>query len=362
MTDLTTRLEALRDGDPLRAYVVCTGAGAGLQQMLWDLPGASRFLAGAAFPYAREDVTACLGFGLERACDADAAIELAMAAYARAWTPHIDHAVGVGLTAVVATDRVHRGAHRVFVAAMSRRGCTLRSAMLPSGVGAEARAAEGRLCDLLGLSALLEAAGRAGIDTPGIEIETVDASARARELLLARPFFAADGLRHAAPAHGVHFPGTFDPPHHGHFDIADRLARIGRRVLFTITVDPPHKAPVDVCAMLERATMLRGRDVLFTEGDALYLDKARRWRCDMALGTDAIARMLDMQWGVPAAELLGELDGLGVRLFVAERELDGVWLGLDALAIPPAYRHLFCSLGRCVSGSSSAIRAELAMQ
>jgi hypothetical protein len=161
---------ALRDLDPpVKVFAAATGAGAGIQSALWSVPGSSAFLAGAAFPYAGHETTRFLGFEPARFCDDDAALELAIAAYLRARETCCADArdgrasaaaLGLGLTASVASLAPHRGDHRVFVATVGTRGATtLWSARLLKGAGAAWRSADGMFADRLGLHALLAAAG-----------------------------------------------------------------------------------------------------------------------------------------------------------------------------------------------------------
>src|SRR5947207_1761095 len=141
MTTENELLERLRDEVSARVYVVCTGAGAGLAQRLWSVPGASSFLVGAAFPYATEAVDAFLGFVPERYCSEETALDLAMAAYLEAGPG--EDAIGVGLTASVASSKPHRGAHRVYAASLGRGGARLYAAVPDRDRGTGARERDG---------------------------------------------------------------------------------------------------------------------------------------------------------------------------------------------------------------------------
>ena len=171
------------------------GGGAGLPKLLCDIPGISSFFEGAELPYSAAAIQSFLGFAPEHFCSPEAAVDLAMQAYLRAETatPAI-----ASSDAVSATLQPHRGAHRAHVAAMSDIGCRLHSLDLAKGSGPEQRAADGQTCDLLGLNALLEAAGCAPLPT-GTAPSAEDAAELARNRLLRRPFFASDGRRLEAP-------------------------------------------------------------------------------------------------------------------------------------------------------------------
>jgi len=79
--------------------------------------------------------------------------------------------------------------------------------------------------------------------------------------------------------------------------------------------------------MLRRAAKLNCYDVLFTRGDPLYIDKARRFPGrTFVIGADALLRMLDPKWGTDPEELLQELRQLRVEFLVFGRQVDGVFV------------------------------------
>jgi hypothetical protein len=142
-----------------RLAIVCTGAGAGVQNELWKIPGISSILVDSSFPYANEFTDQYLGFIPEnnKYCTAEVAVELAMQAYYRAYKLGEAPAIGIGLTASVASVHAHRGDHRAFVSSISEKGCTLTSIKLSKGCGEEARATDGIICDYFVIKAISEA-------------------------------------------------------------------------------------------------------------------------------------------------------------------------------------------------------------
>lgn len=376
MFDSRKAVEEIRDlPEPPQVYVVCTGAGAGLQKLLWDVPGCSRFLVGAAFPYAARDTADFLGFDPEKACDPKTAVQLALEAYQRAWAPGNTKTIGVGMTAVVATSREHKGDHRLYIATVSEDDCFVYEIVLFKGRGA--RQEEGELCGLLTLDALRVAAGLPG---PSGRFKhqhlrddrlikswafRTNAASYVRDVFLERPFTNATPGR-AGPRFDlyVHFPGAFNPPHEGHFEIADAIEdRFDRKVLFTIEADPPHKPGLSVTDMIQRAKMLKGRNVLFTSGKALYADKAKAYNCDFVLGADALLRMLT--WcGASDADILREMQPFLAQhtmFFVVGREIPGRGYTtlqdlVESGAIPEVAMHCFESVGGRWDISSTQIR------
>ena len=307
-----------------RCYLVCTGAGAGLQKILWEVPGISAVLVGAEFPYAPEATDRFLGFKPAKYCSEDTAILLALEAYSRAYVLNGSEAIGVGLTAAVASTVAHRGDHRVFIGRADKTGVKLYSEILVKGVGAEARHEDGEHCDVLALTALVEHDA----------LPMTDVTDRAMTLFMEHPYFLGNGQRAVLPNTGeglVLFPGAFNPPHEGH----KWLAR-AQYAAFYVTTNPPHKPALNVIELVERAKLLEGFDRMFTQNDPLYLDKARRFPgAVFIVGVDAMERMLDPKWGVAIEPLLNEFRSLGTTFLVADREMNGVFTGLQDIMGAP---------------------------
>jgi len=307
-----------------RCYLVCTGSGAGLQKILWEVPGISAVLVGAEFPYAPEATDRFLGFKPAKYCSEDTAILLALEAYSRAFILNGPEAIGIGLTASVASTVAHRGDHRVFIARAEKTGVRLFSEILPKGVGTIARISDGIKCDTRALMAL----------TGPEQLEMTDVTERAMKLFMERPLFLGNGQRVELPNEGnelVLFPGAFNPPHEGHKWLAKT-----HRAIFHITTNPPHKPALNVIELVERAKLLEGFDRMFTQDDPLYLDKARRFPgAAFIVGVDAMERMLDPKWGVAVEPLLNEFRALGTTFLVSDREMNGVFTGLQNIVGAP---------------------------
>jgi hypothetical protein len=292
--------------------------------------------------------------------------------------------VGLGLTAAVATLTPHKSEHRVYAAVVTPEGVLASAGILlkpipyPDGTIQHLdhiRANDGYLADCFGLELLWKAVtgenpihlvmnpdrsfGEAPAnETPPSESITgykfaQDVTAQAREQLFKLPFFTANGRRVNEPPN-FHpegsgkpkwypdltlFPGAFNPPHEGHFSYADT------HTVFHITTNPPNKEPLKLGEMLQRAAYLKGRNVLFTEDDPLYIDKARRFPgATFIVGIDAVQRLLDPKWGTPVLPTLNEFVRLGTRFKVAPREVDGKLLRFSDVPIPEAYKGMFQEL------------------
>ena len=337
-------------------HAISTGAGAELQRELWAEPGASAYFSGASFPYGENETTELLGFRPERFCAGDTALDLASAAYMKVAT-HDDRApVGIGLTASVASHAVHRGEHRVHCAVLTTSVALVASAVLEKRTGKLARRADDATCAALALATLGQAFGEPG--------PAHDATELATARFFERPYFDALGRRHAhaLPEPFALLPGAFDPPHAAHLAIADEVERNhGFPVVFEIAAAPPHKPPLGAQALLRRARLLRGRRVLVTRGEALYIEKARRFPgVPLVLGADALHRMLDPKWGPSIGAMLDEFRALGTTFYVSSRVVAGEHLTaqnvLERHHVEGAHRALFVELATCSALSSTELR------
>lgn len=334
--------EHLRDMGPEapRLYINATGAGAGLQNIIWSIPGISNTFVGARLPYDTEETIDLLGFtpdvgprGKPEYVTEKVAIDLAMAAYTKACLPG-RKAIGLGMTCSVASKVAHRhGDHRIIAAVFTDTECWVTSVVIPKGEGPEQRAVDGTLSDEIAANLLAFALD---LDPPFANpayagFPTVECSELARQRLFARPMFWADGTRTAAsaidPSKVIIFASACNPPHPGHFGAAEAAAQatakeLGqcRKLVYAATATHPIKPALSTSECLRRARLMRGRSFLVTEGDGLYIEKARRFPgAVFAMGADALQRMLDPQWGA-VRPMLEEFYRLGTRFMVSRRK------------------------------------------
>lgn len=377
MTTFTNAYEAvkaIRDlENPIRLYVVCTGAGAGLQDLLWSIPGSSKFLIGASFPYASEATEEFLGYKPESAVSEETAIALAMEAYKRAWKPGAERCMGVGLTAAVGTTRALKGGLRAHVAVITEEKVSTTTIKFSQSLfidDSDQRKLDGIACNFLCLNAILDTIGLPGVEMSPLNLQeteltdwsyelqdTKDATDLAWKVLLNK-VFPGNPNTFDPNERLVHYPGSFNPPHIGHFGAAKAMrSQFGRHALFTICVDPPHKDNLSIAEALQRAKMLNGYNVMFTSGDPLYTDKSKKYKCDFIIGADALLRLLTWN-GISAGEALDGFEPES-RIFVVEREVDGKFTSMYDIRklIPIKHISKFYAIQGRWDISSSEIRS-----
>lgn len=314
-------------------HVVATGAGAGLQRTLWEVPGSSAYLSGCSFPYDGAEQEEMLGFMPEHFCSQEAAVDLASAAYMKAYKFGGKKAVGLALTASVASEKIHRGDHRAFACLVTDDMVRTAHLTFEKGIGDKQRKRDGEDCDDMGFFLLIDSLGIAESTFSNPDhFHYEDATALAMERFWLHPCFLATGQRGTQPSgRFAIMPGAFNPPHDGHFGAAQAsLDEYNYPALFETTAEPPHKGALTVQELLQRAKMLQGHDRIFTRKLPYYLDKARAFPGHpFILGADAMVRMLDPKWGIDPIDMFKEFINLNTKLFVASREIEGKLVTCD---------------------------------
>lgn len=357
-------------------YAVATGAGAKIQQRLWMTPGTSSFLVGCAFPYATDDTDEFLGFKPEKYCSREEAIQLAMEAYVRA-ARHaqaqalmVSRPVGLAVTASVASilGPAHRGEHRVHVAVMTEEGCTHFKVALTKGAGITMRSLDNHETEVTALSFL-----EATLTGKCLDDEKVS-EAELREIFFKHPFFSERGFRASkATGSSSFYPGTFNPLHDGHREIAKNGSF--EDSIYTICFDSVHKPALTVGEALKRAAQFRlerisGRtaSVLFTQGDPFFIDKFKAAESGsvFVMGVDTFERMMDPKWGVDPKAIIEAIIDNDITIFVNDRIVNGVvqtaYAALDKHVFmtdisPPEEAHFLIGSAEASELSSTALRA-----
>lgn len=392
-------VEALLNDTDVAVFVVATGYPSQLQAALTGPCGTSKLVMGASFPYSVEESRAFAGACVPLGVDREGVIALAHAAYVRAVANlteqdalHRD-AVGLAVTAVVATNREHRGAHRVHVAVTSRRGTLTLSMELKKGVGDEERALDARACDALALDLLAFHVSLPVSVCRNLSsiwslrvIETwkpmVLSDQEELDQVLLFPHYGPDGrspLLEIENTTRCLVPATLNPLHVGHFDMADEAGETyGLPVTYLVSAVPPQgsKPSLRGCDALYRVGQVMGwnrmrrahHEVLFVAQGGLYEDYARMFPGSvLSLGMDAFARMLERRWypdGDPA-KMMKRIASFGCKFRIHPRKLAAADVTFDITKelLAAAQNHLMpkIELGRsCHDVSSTELRAKMA--
>jgi hypothetical protein len=296
---------------------------------------------GAAFPYSSKATDEFLGFQPETYCSPETALDLACEAFIRAKVESFVEgvsrpAVGLAVTASVASLEPHRGDHRAHLALVTDiegDGHLIQNLVLKKGTGLQARLKDDQvICDT--------AISMLSVSLIGSMWEVCD-SEILRKQILKRPCFYGSRIFHGARTRGplppsrpasdrIFFPGSFNPIHDGHRHMAKDLARTtGEEPVFMVCTTHVHKPAMKATDVLERAAMFRAeahvsrtenhprRTVVFTEGDPLFVDKLRAFPgCRWIVGADTLLRLLDPQWGPSTAEVVECIEQTGSYFFV----------------------------------------------
>ena len=203
-----------------RIGLCCAGAGASLLSAFLLRPGASKYFIEAEFPYEEAAIENCLGMPVPGGfVSKNTAMALATRSYMMAAKDHLwwkesnlttSEMIGIGISAVLASDRMHRGEQRAEVVMIAESACYYFEIRFDKGLGEEDRASQEEQLRCLVLERL-EAHLEGGIFGE-------DCTAELTEQLHQRPLFYASGRRAALPDVGGAYlmPASLNPLHDGH--------------------------------------------------------------------------------------------------------------------------------------------------
>jgi nicotinic acid mononucleotide adenylyltransferase len=353
---------ALRE-NKIDLYIAATGAGVSVLASLWKRPGASRYLQGYSFPYNEAQLADYLGHPnpLGRSfCSKEVALDMAAESYIRARSANIKQevlgrtCVGIGISATVATDREHRGEHRVHMVAVTPTKVWHRKTVLYKAVGQAARILDDETITDLMLTMLQEALDL----VPGDAVDSLDQVLY--QQLHEFPYFqigyrSAD-LPSASQWPHVFLAGTFDPLHDGHRLMADIVSN---RTIFRLCTVPLHKPVLDAHGILERVATFRAeRRPLLLECEPCFINKflhhpTSQW----ILGTDTLDRMIDPKWGIPLERLWKTILDTCTTFRIFEREIEGKVLTMEEVlhkySCPPLVDLVFLKVPAKIPNISS---------
>ena len=367
---------------PHQAVIYATGAGTGIVDLLWQVPGSSATILDAQIPYDPGATQDALGHTPKHYCSMEVAVEFASAAYARAQELASRRGefhrpvIGLGMTAAVASETHRHRGDRVFVAVRTADEIAVAYVVFPHKLS---RKEQGKICDLIGVNMIMWAYGddksqealefrqicmwRCRIESGHFKVmrwrpdrytfhpSVLKVPVLNPDTLFEKPFITKDGAcQHAEgldPKTDVLFFMSANPLHFGHEMVAKQMTNVfGKRVIMAVTASHPDKGTVSNEELIQRTRQFWWKwPVLLSRDPGLFIDKARLYpRFDMMIGADAMMGILNPKYYGGYDELvnvLAEFRKLGTTFYVAGREVDGVWRHQANISIPEGYRDLF---------------------
>jgi nicotinamide mononucleotide (NMN) deamidase PncC len=341
------------------AVLALTGGGASAAAWLLAVPGGSRWLLEVTVPYAQEALDAFLGCAPASYCSAETAVLLARRAKSRAdWLQPGVATVGVGLTASLRSDSPKKGDHRVHLALVCDDQVLLRSLTLAKNL--RSREEEEIVCARL----LLDLIGRSCLSPP-VELDCQLLSGEQIEETLCDAGPLANLVRGIVPSVCVEasgkmgcdmsrpallLPGSFNPPHIGHWELAQVAARrTGFPVHFELSVTNVEKPTLDIAEIRRRLATFGSRGTVWLTRAPTFVQKARLFpQAVFVVGVDTAARIIQPRFYGESEHAmfaaLQEIRQLGCRFLVGGRLAAGKFLSLGELPIPAEFADLFTGL------------------
>jgi hypothetical protein len=366
--------------------IAATGGGSGALSGLLEVSGASRTLIEATIPYAPPALASYLGHAPLQAAGPATARAMAMAAFQRCRVLQGDLPAplfGLGCCAALTTDRTRRGTDRCFVAVQSLT--TTFEASLTLTSNQRDRPAQEALCAELIWRIMHQAQLAIGPDA-GAEVhssETHDSGTNSMainsskikslnddDLLSQRQAWAPvtwqalfDGVPAStwpsAAAPQALFPGSFNPLHDGHKQMAAIAAEhLGAPVVLEVSAFNVDKPPLDYLDLQQREAGTQGLPIIFTNAPTFVQKSDLFPGVTFVVGSDTIERIADPKYYDDRIDqrdvALALLSARGHKFLVFGR-IDGQhFVSLNDLDLPKTLREL------CTAIPESQFRIDLA--
>ena len=351
------------------AVIVSTGGGSLAIAHLLTTPGASGIVLEAIVPYARSAVDHLLGGPQQTYCSSRTARRLAMTAWQRACTLNAppERAVGVAVTASLASRIPKRGEHRIVVAVQTFKATSVASVVLEKNT--RSRLEEEEIAAALLLEQFVEACCEtssqpiAGGRSVAHRLRANEPVEHQREEAIPAWQDVLVGTRRAVKIEGdtekavgpagntttrrLLFPGSFDPLHEGHRLMARLAEKItAQMVEYELSIQNVDKPSLDCVELRSRLTQFIDRPLWLTHAPTFVEKVALFPDSTFVMGADTFVRLADQKYyggsADAAARAVQQIAANARRLIVFGRVSDGAFKEPSQWPMPQALRDI-CS-------------------
>ncbi|MFT5193969.1 MAG: hypothetical protein ACI9EW_003488 [Cellvibrionaceae bacterium] len=347
--------------NPSKIVLATAGAGTYALSNLLAVAGASNTLIEARVPYGKNAFIDFVGSEPDKFVSPIAARLLAGSAFHRAQKltdqfPHSENLIGLACSASIATNRSKQGDHHAWIVTWQTNRIVEVHITLEKEK--RTRLKEEKLISKIMLNLLAEACGlpnRISLEIGENDVLKRQVRDHGQDI---EDFLAGKSNFVGIYPHGqtltsdvnpkVLMPGSFNPLHHGHTELAAAAQQIlGHPVAFEISALNVDKPPLAKEVVLARIAQFAGHHSIYVTGEPTFLGKARLFPGTVfVIGFDTAERVLmPKYYGGSEAGMfiaLTEIQALGCRFLVAGRKgKDGVYDPPEALKAPPGYADMF---------------------